>query len=159
MQYRTRKVDLSYLQEKLTNEVARASRYNRHLSVLFINVIFFNDSDNHYDHKHIDQELYQVGRIIEENIRQTDLIARYSGEKFVIVMPETSKQQGQIVVEKLRRAVEAKHTDLGDGQTDMKVTINAGLATLGEDGSSGSDLFKQADQAIGEAKPDVGNAV
>ncbi len=95
-----------YLLDALAGEVARAVRYDRHLSVIFLDVDHFKQFNDQFGHQRGDMVLKQVSQILKDEIRKTDIAARYGGEEFVLVLPETSKEDAFVVAEKVRKAVQ-----------------------------------------------------
>ncbi len=148
-----------HLYEALTREVARATRFNVSLSVIFLDVDFFKKYNDTYGHQSGDQVLKTISQILLDNTRQIDIAARYGGEEFVVILPGTSKDEGYLVAEKIRKAVADRHLHDPEGQPSTKVTISAGIASLGEDGTGGAELINSADQAVYQAKKAGRNTV
>ncbi len=148
-----------YLLDALAGEVARAVRYDRHLSVIFLDVDHFKQFNDQFGHQRGDMVLRQVSQILKDEIRKTDIAARYGGEEFVLVLPETSKQDAFVVAEKVRKAVqESIANDVAD-EGPTTVTISAGVASYMEDGTDATELIAKADAAVYTAKNDGRNAV
>ena len=148
-----------YLLDALAGEVARAMRYDRHLSVIFLDVDHFKQFNDQFGHQRGDMVLKQVSQILKDEIRKTDIAARYGGEEFVLILPETSKQDAFVVAEKVRKAVqESIANDVAD-EGPTTVTISAGVASYMEDGTDATELIAKADAAVYTAKNDGRNAV
>ncbi len=148
-----------YLLDALAGEVARAMRYDRHLSVIFLDVDHFKQYNDQFGHQRGDMVLRQVSQILKDEIRKTDIAARYGGEEFVLVLPETSKQDAFVVAEKIRKTVqESIANDVAD-EGPTTVTISAGVASYMEDGTDATELIAKADAAVYTAKNDGRNAV
>src|SRR6185436_7318375 len=92
--------------QMLEREFDRASRYNLNLTLQFIDIDHFKDINEAYGFETGDQVLSDLSRIIVENMRSTDFVSRYSGERFVIVLPETAYHAAEVMAERLRRYVE-----------------------------------------------------
>ncbi len=148
-----------YFDEAIVTEVTRATRYGRNLSIIFLDVDFFKKYNDQFGHQHGDMVLKKISQIVKDNVREIDVATRYGGEEFVIILPETPKEDAYTVAEKIRRAVESHATDSVSGQTTATITISAGVATLGSDGSTPSELIAKADQAVYQAKSHGRNAV
>lgn len=148
-----------YFEEALSSEVIRATRYSRNLSVIFLDVDFFKQCNDRFGHQYGDLVLKKISRIVKENIREIDIATRYGGEEFVIILPETDREDSYAVAEKIRKAVENTPSDSFQGQPAAKLTISAGVATLGQDATSASELVAKADQATYQAKQHGRNAV
>ena len=148
-----------YLLDALAGEVSRAMRYDRPLSVIFLDVDHFKQYNDQFGHQRGDMVLKQVSQILKDEIRKTDIAARYGGEEFVLVLPETSKQDAFVVAEKVRKAVqESIANDVAD-EGPTTVTISAGVASYMEDGTDATELIAKADAAVYTAKNDGRNAV
>ena len=148
-----------YLLDALAGEVARAVRYDRHLSVIFLDVDHFKQFNDQFGHQRGDMVLRQVSQILKDEIRKTDIAARYGGEEFVLILPETSKKDAFVVAEKVRKAVqESIANDVAD-EGPTTVTISAGVASYMEDGTDATELIAKADAAVYTAKNDGRNAV
>ncbi len=83
-------------------------------------------------------------------MRETDIATRYGGEEFVVILPEMSKQDARAVAEKIRETIASAAIE----GAQKKVTISAGVATLGQDGNNSAELIHKADQAVYQAKRD-----
>lgn len=148
-----------YLLDALAGEVARAVRYDRPLSVIFLDVDHFKQYNDQFGHQRGDMVLKQVSQILKDEIRKTDIAARYGGEEFVLILPETSKKDAFVVAEKVRKAVqESIANDVAD-EGPTTVTISAGVASYMEDGTDATELIAKADAAVYTAKNDGRNAV
>jgi diguanylate cyclase (GGDEF)-like protein len=140
-----------YLELSLRKEIERASRFNRPLTVLMIDIDRFKDVNDRFGHQRGDEVLVEVTRRIMGTIRtQIDFVARYGGEEFVVVLPETPGEGGTVVAEKVRSAVR-DHPFVGDG-SHLTITVSVGVAVFPIDGLTSEDLIRAADQAMYRAK-------
>ncbi len=147
-----------HLQEALSAEVERSQRYNRDVSVLFIDVDHFKTYNDTQGHPAGDEVLRGIARILLDHARDTDIVARWGGEEFVVLAPETSEQQATELAERLRAEVSA-YPFLGrETQPNGLITISVGVATLQSDGSHVS-LVERADAAVYQAKAAGRNTV
>ena len=147
-----------YLLDALAGEVARATRYDRQLSVIFLDVDHFKEYNDQFGHQGGDMVLKQISQILKGEIRKTDIAARYGGEEFVLVLPETSKENAFTVAEKVRKAVQGIANDVAD-EGPTTITISAGVASYMDDGTDAHELIAKADEAVYAAKNDGRNAV
>jgi len=133
-------------------EFAKSIRYHRPLSVILFDIDLFKDINDTYGHIIGDQVLIQIGKLLLERGRQTDMAARYGGEEFVILLTETNCVDAKIVAERLRKLVEESpiHNDKGT----IHLTASFGVAGMGKDPTTKTldRLISQADQALYEAK-------
>ncbi len=147
-----------HLQEALTAEVERAKRYDRDVSVLFIDVDHFKTYNDTQGHPAGDEVLRGLARLLLEHARDTDIVARWGGEEFVVLAPETSEQKAKELAERLRTAVSAFPFVGRETQPNGLITISVGVATLQANGSHVS-LVERADAAVYEAKAAGRNTV
>lgn len=146
-----------HFQERYNEEVSRSKRHNLNLSVLMIDIDHFKNFNERYGHLYGDAVLIEVARILKQGIREVDLLCRYGGEEFVIMLPETTKPQAKIVAERLRQNIaQDKFQAYGESAT---LTISIGIASLPEDTTEGQELIDKADEALLRAKREGRNCV
>jgi len=148
-----------YFNQRFEREMLRAIRYNRPLSVLMVDIDHFkafNDSNGHIQG---DKILRSVTRILDKNLRKADILSRFGGEEFVILLPEIDKAHAMNVAEKLRRAIESTSFPRAKSQPGGKITISIGLSSYPEDAMIGEDLLELADKGLYLAKSQGRNRV
>jgi two-component system cell cycle response regulator len=111
----------------------------------------FKQVNDTYGHDAGDAVLKQLAEIIIKTVRSADLAARFGGEEFVVLMPETDKKQSKDAAERLRKIIENHDFKLPNGET-IKKTASFGVSFLDELGDSGQALLKRADEALYKAK-------
>ncbi len=94
-----------YLQQRLDEEVTRAKRYGKHLSLLMMDADDFKGFNDRYGHIAGDMALAEFGGVLASIVREVDVVARYGGEEFAIVLPETDAAGAYVVAEKIREAI------------------------------------------------------
>ncbi|MFQ5627770.1 MAG: sensor domain-containing diguanylate cyclase [bacterium] len=141
-----------YFNRRFEREMQRSQRYNRALSVIMIDIDHFKNFNDAHGHLKGDDVLRSVAQILERNLRKADLIARFGGEEFIVLLPEIDKAHAQKVTEKLRTAVESYHFKNGDTQPLGKITISLGLASYPEDALQAEALLEAADRMLYLAK-------
>ncbi len=139
--------------EVLKREIERARRYKRPLSLIIFDIDHFKRINDTYGHKVGDEVLKELAKLIKKNIRKTDFAARWGGEEFVILAPETDLDGAVKLAEKLRQTVE-KH----EFPTVKNVTISLGVAQY-IDGESPEEFVIRADMALYKAKEGGRNRV
>ncbi len=141
-----------YFNERYATEFMRASRYQRPLSVIMLDLDHFKKFNDAHGHLLGDKVLRMAAHVLEASIRQADILARYGGEEFVVILPEIDKVHGKQVAEKLRRAIENAAFPKAEHQPFGRLTASVGLASFPEDAEEGDALLSLADQALYEAK-------
>lgn len=130
-------------------EFNRAKRYKSELSLAVIDIDLFKSFNDTYGHSCGDYVLKELAYLLVQNFRQTDLIFRYGGEEFVILLTETPLENAFIPLERLRKVVEENRFRY-KGQ-DLKVTISGGISS-NNDIENLWDMFDLADKALYKAK-------
>lgn len=146
-----------YLMERFKEEIARSEKFNYKFSLLMVDIDHFKDYNDRYGHFVGDAILKEVSTTVRENIRQIDLVGRYGGEEFVVILTETDREGGQFAAERIRQAIEAKKIRAYD--EDLKITISIGIAVFPEDSRQTQALIDNADQALYQAKQSGRNRV
>lgn len=140
------------LDDDLATLHARCRRYRRRYSLALIDLDGFKSYNDAHGHPAGDVALRAVASALAASVRATDAVYRYGGEEFLIVLPEQAGAEALVVVERVRRAVEAlgvPHPAAAGGV----LTVSAGLASLdGRRQVSGEELVAEADRALYEAK-------
>ncbi len=138
----------------LGNEIERAKRYEREMSILMMDVDHFRRINSLYGHIEGDRVLAGISETLSSCLRQTDIIGRYGGEEILIVLPDTPASEAVITAERLRRKVE----DVDVGLKNERVTISIGVAWLREDDDA-LKIIDRADCRLYEAKRSGRNKV
>jgi diguanylate cyclase (GGDEF)-like protein len=132
-------------------EVERASRYERPLCVAFVDIDHFKAVNDSYGHAAGDVVLRGVAQTIVENLRTSDLIGRYGGEEFMLILTETNVEDGAALSEKLRTLVERSRFSV-EGNTELSVTISIGIVGGAGQQLRMETLVRDADAAMYSAK-------
>jgi two-component system cell cycle response regulator len=145
-------------QERLAQEIARANRYSRPLSLLMIDVDHFKVYNDTYGHPQGDSVLQDLARLLREMSRTSDTVARYGGEEFAIILPETDSVGAQKIAQRLLEQVEHHPFPGQEGMPGGTLTISIGVATYASAGSKDA-LLQAADMALYTAKREGRNRV
>lgn len=139
-----------YLQAKLREEKARADRYKRPFSIIMADIDHFKAYNDEHGHHKGDELLKKIASIFRKSVREIDVVCRYGGEEFLILLPETDTKQAQVVAERLRSLVAARTA--GDLDSAAPVTISMGIATYPHHATSPEMTILEADSALYQAK-------
>ncbi len=137
--------------EVLHEEMERAVRYRRPLSVLMMDVDSFKSFNDRYGHPQGDVLLAMVARLLRSTVRGVDHVGRYGGEEFLAILPETRKEDALRLADRIRRAISETEFPTGHG-TMVSKTISIGVASYPEDGAEVGALVQKADEAMYRAK-------
>jgi diguanylate cyclase (GGDEF)-like protein len=141
-----------YFHDHLRSEFERARRYGHQLSVVMLDVNRFKEVNDRYGHLTGDEVLTFLGRLIEENVRSSDIAARYGGDEFALILPETDRDAAHRAAAKIRDVVSARRDWGGGLLADVALDISAGVATFPDDALSPEDLLHEADRALYASK-------
>lgn len=147
----------NYFRNELKKFVSLSARYNRALSVIMLDIDFFKKINDTYGHDVGDNVLKNVSEILMRHVRTHDVAARFGGEEFVMLLPETSLGGAVVVAERIRTAVE--NVDFNPAGCRHNVTISIGVAEYLGDGTDVEEVIKKADEALYKAKSSGRNRV
>ncbi len=147
-----------YLRQYLVNELKRARRYGSQVTAFFLDLDDFkqvNDCHGHLVGSHV---LMEMAGVILASVRDTDVVSRYGGDEFVVVLPETDLDMGLRVAERVRERICAHHFNGGRGMR-LRLTASFGVASFPAHAQSPQQLVARADAAMYEAKASSKNCV
>ncbi|WP_426565777.1 diguanylate cyclase [Angustibacter sp. McL0619] len=142
--------NLRHMTTTLAREVERASRFERPLSVLLLDLDHFKNVNDTYGHTVGDAVLRELARRLASVVREVDTVARYGGEEFVVVTPETDTEGAEHLAERICEAVREEPFIVGDDSVD--VTVSVGISSLPMHGTASGDLVRAADDGLYAAK-------
>ncbi len=146
-----------YCLDRLKQELLRSKRFSYPFCVLMIDIDYFKTYNDRYGHLVGDAILKEVSSSIKENIRQIDIVGRYGGEEFCIILAETDKEQALLAAGRIRQAIENKLIRVYD--ENVKITVSIGVSIFPDQAKDVKDLIDCADQALYKAKQKGRNRV
>ena len=147
----TQLFNLRYLSEVLRREGSRAVRTRQPLSLLFIDLDGFKEFNNTYGHQCGSRALVEAGAVIRDCVRATDVVARFGGDEFSVVLPGTGSDRAMVVADRVRTRL-ASHRFLASEGFNCRLTASAGVATLPELVPTVDRLLRAADDAMYRVK-------
>jgi diguanylate cyclase (GGDEF)-like protein len=147
-----------YLSQVLRRETKRASRSGRPLSLLFIDLDGFKAINDTHGHLYGSRALVEAGGLIRQCARETDVVARFGGDEFSLILPDTGSDGAASVGERIRDRVNA-HVFLADAGLDIHLTVSVGVATLPDVAASAEGLIQAADEAMYHVKEHGKNGI
>jgi diguanylate cyclase (GGDEF)-like protein len=136
----------------LEREVRRSQRYGSTLAVLMLDVDHFNVYNQAHGHVRGNIILTTLADILKRSARDTDVVARWGGEEFAVILTETPREKAEIVAKRIRKEVEETYFPGADVLPTGKLTVSMGVATFPEDSDHVSDLSSKAQQALYRSK-------
>lgn len=140
------------LQERLKEELSRSLRYHHPMTLLMIDVDYFKRYNDTYGHQQGDELLRRLAQILQRNVRQSDIVGRWGGEEFAVILPETDKGSAVTLAQRLCEVVATTPFPGYPGRAPVRCTISIGVASYPEDALTTSDLIAAADAALYRAK-------
>ncbi len=141
-----------YFATTLAAELARAARFDRPMSVIMADLDLLRDINNSYGHLAGDAVLKGIAEIFRMELRHYDVPARFGGEEFSILLPETPPEQALEIAERIRRAVAEREFEVETAAEPIRATVSLGVAGFPKDGLDANELIHQADLAVYRAK-------
>ena len=140
-----------FIDEILIKEVARSERCSKEFSLIICDLDGFKKINDTYGHMSGDQVLKFFSQLVTEDLRKVDIVGRFGGDEFVLVLPETTKANAIGVVTRLQEKMHNDELVLTDGRS-IRLRASFGIAAYPIDGSSGDDLLVAADKELYAAK-------
>jgi len=148
----TKLANYRFFRQMLDKEVARAKRYQKKFSLVMFDIDYFKNYNDTNGHDQGNIALRTIGEILLNLSRTSDTPARFGGEEFIVILPETSKKEGCCFAERVRKEVEKTKFKGEHHQPNKKLTISSGVAEFPCDGETAMGIIKAADIACYEAK-------
>jgi diguanylate cyclase (GGDEF)-like protein/putative nucleotidyltransferase with HDIG domain len=141
-----------YFAAALAEELARSQRFQRPLTLVMADLDLLRDINNNYGHLAGDAVLKSIAETFRTHLRHYDVPARFGGEEFAILLPETPPEQAFEIAERIRREVAATRIDVETSSEPISATVSIGVAGFPRDGADANELIHQADLAVYRAK-------
>jgi len=142
-----------FFDKSLESKIKTAQRYNQEFGLILLDIDYFKKINDTFGHNKGDEVLVKFSEILKSNIREDDILARWGGEEFVILLPHTSLKNAFLLAEKLRKIIEKKFDS-----TEQKITASFGVATYKQNETK-KYFFEKADNALFKAKDNGRNCV
>lgn len=133
----------TYMRKMLDLEINRSSRYNLPFSLLFVDFDNFKEINDQMGHSVGDVVLQKVVDCLKNNVRTVDVLFRYGGDEFVLLMPQTRMEESEVLFKRLQEAVSGLELPGG-----CKIRISGGIAVFPDDGDSADKLLNMADKRM-----------
>jgi diguanylate cyclase (GGDEF)-like protein len=138
-----------FLKTALRRELKRAARFQQPLSIIMIDVDNLKAYNDRHGHLRGSYLLREMARLLAQHVRSWDLVAKYGGDEFTVILPQTGEEGAMVAAHRLRAAVEGHAFPLA---TPGTITISLGIGCFPGDGASPSQLIASADRALYHAK-------
>lgn len=154
----TRLYNSRYLNQFLHQEIKRSQRYGYAVALMFLDLDGFKSVNDRHGHLAGGRTLAEVGRLIRTTVRETDMVSRYGGDEFTVVLPQTGIEGATIIAERVRAAIES-WSFLESMGIDVRLTASIGIACYPDHGQSREELIGQADRAMYRVKERAKNGI
>ena len=137
--------------EKLAIELERANRYVRPMAVIMLDLDSFKGINDRYGHTTGDRVLALVAGVLGAHLRKTDIAARYGGDEFAVILPETDLSSAAVIAERIAVGISNVRLDIG-GESVISFTASVGYASCGHDSPGRGEILDTADRLMFESK-------
>ncbi len=141
-----------FMLQRLDDEIERARRFGRTLSLLMLDADDFKLFNDTHGHVAGDVALSELAHVMQSAVRDIDVVCRYGGEEFAVLLPETDADGAFVAAEKMREAISSHAFADADGHKDQRITVSIGFSTFPHPAPDREALLRQADDALYAAK-------
>jgi diguanylate cyclase (GGDEF)-like protein len=139
-----------FLVDSIRKEIGRASRFSEQFSIIMLDVDGLKEYNDVHGHLRGSAVIRSIAQIVSHKLRSIDMLCKYGGDEFVVVLPRTKKPGAALAAERIRKAID-KHRFAGEKLTG-NITASMGIASFPEDGDTVEDMISSADKALYRAK-------
>lgn len=148
-----------HLKRVLGEEIKRSVRYKRPFSFIMLDIDYFKNYNDRLGHLRGDEVLRLIANILQQNTREVDVVFRYGGEEFSVIIPEVSKEEAYTMAERIRRVVQDYVFPFEEEQPGGNLTVSMGIACFPDDAEDAEEIIDNADRALYRAKTGGRNRV
>jgi len=141
-----------YLLRHLDEEIVHSRCEKKEFSLAIVDVDNFKEINDSFGHAVGDEVLQTLVKRIQNNLRTTDVVCRYGGDEFIILLPDTSQSSAEMVLERLQKNISKTPFIISKSGQKLKITVSIGFSTFPHDGTHAEKLIKAADAAMYQAK-------
>ena len=141
-----------YFKQHVGSELNRANRFDRPLAIIMADLDLLRNINNTYGHLAGDEVLIGVAKILKKSVREYDVAARFGGEEFAILLPETTVEQAYEKAESIRRTIEETEFTIPTNVSPIRVTMSFGIACRESFGQTMNEIIHHADSALYHSK-------
>jgi diguanylate cyclase (GGDEF)-like protein len=150
--------NVRYLDETLERELRRSHRYGSSIALIFLDLDHFKEINARHGHPLGSVCLVELAEIMRRSVRDVDILVRYGGDEFVVILPESTVDTARMVAERLRRSIN-NHDFLRRASGKARLTASIGIAGFPDHAKTKQELVKKADEAMYRAKAAGGNRI
>ena len=151
-----------YFDRKIAEEIDRVRRYERDLSLIYLDMDNLKEINDELGHDQGDLVLKEIARLIHQSSRRIDVVCRWGGDEFILILPETSLEEAKSKAENIRALIAEypfPRIDSGEDDKPVSVSVSVGVANLDHEETDPASLFKKVDEAMYRAKENGKNRV
>tara|TARA_A100001011_G_C14263239_1_gene823501 strand:+ start:562 stop:1236 length:675 start_codon:yes stop_codon:yes gene_type:complete len=146
-----------FFEKRLNEEIERSERYQQNFCLLFLDLDKFKRINDKHGHQFGDYVLKQTSKIIQKSVRNIDVVSRYGGEEFSVILVNANRKDAHKTAERIRKEIELN--DFIDGNVKEKLTISIGVGIYPKDANNFNEIISFSDRKMYKAKNDGRNCI